>query len=287
MIDPRTRAQVLTEALPYLRRYAGKTFVIKYGGAAMVDEGLKQSVMQDVVLMHYVGLRPVLVHGGGPEITEAMKKTGKEPTFINGLRVTDAETVEIVEMVLAGKTNKGIVALLQRQGGKAVGLSGKDGDLIVARRMRPDGVDLGFVGEVTEIHPELLQILSREDYIPVISSVAVGPDGETLNINADHVAGRIAGELQAEKLMLLTDVAGILADVKDPSSLISEMDATRARALIQSGAVDKGMIPKVEACLMALEGGVPRAHILDGRTPHALLTEVFTDSGVGTMIVSS
>jgi acetylglutamate kinase len=285
MIDPRTRAQVLTEALPYLRRYAGKTFVIKYGGAAMVDEELKQSVMQDIVLMHYVGLRPVLVHGGGPEITEAMKRTGKQPTFINGLRVTDAETVEIVEMVLAGKTNKGIVSLLQRQGGKAVGLSGKDGDLIVAQRMRPKGVDIGFVGEVTEIHPELLEILAREGYIPVISSVAVGPEGETLNINADHVAGRIAGELRAEKLLLLTDVLGILADVNDAASLISEMDAERARSLIETGAVDKGMIPKVEACLMALEGGVPRAHILDGRTPHALLTEIFTDSGVGTMIV--
>src|SRR5947209_4638436 len=175
MIDSITRAQVLTEALPYLRRYAGQTFVIKYGGAAMVDEGLKQSVMQDIVLMHYVGLCPVLVHGGGPEITEAMKKLGKQPTFVNGLRQTDEETVEIVEMVLAGKTNKGIVSLLQRQGGKAVGLSGKDGDLIAARRMRPNGMDIGFVGEVTAIHPELLEILAREDYIPVISSVSVGP----------------------------------------------------------------------------------------------------------------
>jgi acetylglutamate kinase len=285
MIDPITRAQVLTEALPYLRRYAGQTLVIKYGGAAMVDEGLKAAVMQDIVLLHYVGLRLVLVHGGGPEITEAMKKTGKQATFIDGLRVTDQETVELVEMVLAGKTNKGIVSLLQRQGGKAVGLSGKDGDLIVAQRMRPNGVDIGYVGEITAIHPELLEILAREGYIPVISSVAVGPDGETLNINADHVAGRIAGELRAEKLLLLTDVAGILADKDDPASLISEMDAARARALIETGAADKGMIPKIEACLMALEGGVPRAHILDGRTPHALLTEIFTDSGVGTMIV--
>jgi acetylglutamate kinase len=286
MIDPRTRAQVLTEALPYLRSYAGRTFVIKYGGAAMVDEAVKAAVMQDVVLMHYLGLCPVLVHGGGPEITEAMKKTGKEAKFIDGLRVTDQETMEIVEMVLAGKTNKGIVSLLQRQGGKAVGLSGKDGDLIVARRMRPHGVDIGYVGEITEINPELLRILAREGYIPVISSVAVGPEGETLNINADHVAGRIAGELKAEKLLLLTDVAGILADVNDPTSLISEMDAARAHSLIETGAVDKGMIPKVEACLMALEGGVPRAHILDGRTPHALLTELFTHSGVGTMIVA-
>src|SRR3989442_7101508 len=239
MIDPRTRAQVLTEALPYLRRYAGQTLVIKYGGAAMVGEGLKSAVMQDVVLLHYVGLRPVLVHGGGPEITEAMKKTGKQPTFIDGLRVTDRETVEIVEMVLAGKTNKGIVSLLQRQGGKAVGLSGKDGDLIVARRMRPHGVDIGYVGEVTEVHPELLEILAREGYIPVICSVSVGPASQTLYINAEHVAGRIAGELRAEKLLLLTDVAGILADVKDPASLITEMDADRARSLIEIGAVDK------------------------------------------------
>jgi acetylglutamate kinase len=280
------RAQVLIEALPYIRRYSGKTFVIKYGGAAMVDEALKQSVMQDIVLMHYIGFRPVLVHGGGPEITEAMKRSGKEPTFVNGLRFTDEETVEIVEMVLAGKTNKGIVSLIQRHGGKAVGLSGKDGDLFVAQKLLVKGVDIGYVGEITAVNTELLEILAREHYIPVISSVAVGPEGETLNINADHVAGRIAGALRAEKLILLTDVRGILDDVADPNSLISEIDAAGARRLIETGKVEKGMIPKVEACLMALEGGVPRTHIIDGRSPHALLTEIFTDTGVGTMIVS-
>jgi acetylglutamate kinase len=280
-------AQVLVEALPYIRRYSGRTFVIKYGGAAMVDEGLKQSVMQDIVLMHYVGLRPVLVHGGGPEITEAMKRAGKEATFVNGLRFTDAETIEIVEMVLAGKTNKGIVSLIQRHGGKAVGLSGKDGDLLVAQKLLVNGADIGYVGEITAVNTELLEILAREHYIPVISSVAVGPEGETLNINADHVAGRIAGALRAEKLILLTDVRGILEDVADAGSLISETDAAGARRLIETGKVEKGMIPKVEACLMALEGGVPRTHIIDGRSPHALLTEIFTDTGVGTMIVNS
>jgi len=280
------RAQVLIEALPYIRRYSGKTFVIKYGGAAMVDDELKQTVMQDIVLMRYVGLCPVLVHGGGPEITEAMRRSGKEPTFINGLRFTDEETVEIVEMVLAGKTNKGIVSLIQRHGGKAVGLSGKDGDLFVAQKMLVKGVDLGYVGEITAVNTELLQILAREGYIPVISSVAVGPEGETLNINADHVAGRLAGELRAEKLILLTDVRGILQDVNDPTSLLSALDAATARRLIETGKVEKGMIPKVEACLMALEGRVPRTHIIDGRVPNALLTEIFTDTGVGSMIVA-
>jgi acetylglutamate kinase len=280
------RAQVLIEALPYIRRYSGKTFVIKYGGAAMVDDELKQTVMQDIVLMRYVGLCPVLVHGGGPEITEAMRRSGKETTFINGLRFTDEETVEIVEMVLAGKTNKGIVSLIQRHGGKAVGLSGKDGDLFVAQKMLVKGVDLGYVGEITAVNTELLQILAREGYIPVISSVAVGPEGETLNINADHVAGRLAGELRAEKLILLTDVRGVLQDVNDPTSLLSALDAATARRLIETGKVEKGMIPKVEACLMALEGRVPRTHIIDGRVPNALLTEIFTDTGVGSMIVA-
>lgn len=279
------QAQVLVEALPYLRRWHGKTIVVKYGGAAMVDEELKQQVMQDIVLMHIVGLNPILVHGGGPEVSEAMKKTGKQPVFVRGLRVTDAETVEIVEMVLAGKTNKGIVALLHQQGGRAVGLSGKDGNLFVAKKMEMDGADLGFVGEVTEVNTHVLDTLVKGGYIPVICSVAVGYQGETYNINADHIAGRLAGELKAEKLVLLTDVRGILEEVSDPTSLLSEITSDRARELIATGKVDKGMIPKVEACLMALDGGVPRAHILDGRAPHSLLTELFTDEGVGTMIV--
>jgi acetylglutamate kinase len=285
-MDDSERAQVLIEALPYMRRYHGKTIVVKYGGAAMTDPALRPQVMADIVLMHYVGLCPILVHGGGPEVSEMMKKAGKEPVFVRGLRVTDAETVEIVEMVLAGKTNKGIVSLIQQQGGRAVGLSGKDGNLFVARKMECDDADLGFVGEVYEVNPHVIETLLMGGYVPVISSVATGPQGETFNINADHVAGRLAGDLRAEKLILLTDVPGIMEDVQNPDSLLSEIRADRARALIAEGKVDRGMIPKVEACLMALDAGVPRTHILDGRRPHSLLTELFTDRGVGTMIVA-
>ncbi len=281
------RAQILIEALPYLRKWHGKTVVVKYGGAAMTDEALKHQVMQDVVLMHYVGINPILIHGGGPEVSDAMKRVGKEPVFVRGLRVTDAETVEIAEMVLAGKTNKGIVSLIHQHGGRAVGLSGKDGYLFVARKMEMEGADLGFVGEVEQVNTHVITTLVAGGYIPVICSVAVGANGETFNINADHVAGRLAAELKAEKLILLTDVRGILEDVKRPDSLLSQIDAARARDLIATGKVDRGMIPKVESCLMALDGGVPRTHILDGRDPHCLLTELFTDSGVGTMITSN
>mgnify|MGYP001484228278 CR=1 FL=1 len=284
-ISQADRAQVLIEALPYLRQWHGKTVVVKYGGAAMTDAALKHQVMQDIVLMHFVGINPIVVHGGGPEVSEAMKKVGKEPVFVRGLRVTDAETMEIVEMVLAGKTNKGIVSLLQQAGSRAVGLSGKDGNLFVARKLEAGGADLGFVGEVIQVNTGVLETLVRGGYIPVICSVATGEQGETYNINADHIAGRLAGELKAEKLVLLTDVRGILDDVSDPNSLLSQITAAEARELIASGKVDKGMIPKVESCLMALDRGVPRAHILDGRAPHSLLTELFTDQGVGTMIV--
>lgn len=280
------RSQILIEALPYLRKWHGKTVVVKYGGAAMTDETLKHQVMQDVVLMHYVGINPILVHGGGPEVSEAMKKVGKEPVFVKGLRVTDAETVEIAEMVLAGKTNKSIVSLIHQQGGRAVGISGKDGNLFVARKMETDGADLGFVGEVEEVNTDIIQTLVGGGYIPVICSIATGKNGETFNINADHIAGRLAGELRAEKLVLLTDVRGILEDVKRPDSLLSHIDVAKAEELIATGKVDRGMIPKVEACLMALQGGVPRTHIVDGRDPHCLLTELFTDSGVGTMIAA-
>ena len=279
------RASVLIEALPYIRQYHGKTVVVKYGGAAMTDERLKHQVMQDLVLMQYVGICPILVHGGGPEVSEAMKKTGKEPVFVRGLRVTDAETIEIVEMVLAGKTNKAIVSLLNQAGGKAVGLSGKDGNLFVAHKMEVDGADLGFVGEVHEVNTHILETLVQGGYLPVICSVATGPNGEAYNSNADHVAGQLAAELRAEKRVLLTDIRGILDDVKNPDSLLSEITEAKAKELIATGKVDRGMIPKVEACLMAIEGGVPRAHILDGREPHSLLTELFTDRGVGTMIV--
>ncbi|MBM3459624.1 MAG: acetylglutamate kinase [Armatimonadetes bacterium] len=278
------RARVLVEALPYFRRYHGKTVVVKYGGAAMVQEDLKQQVMADIVLMHIVGIRPVLVHGGGPEVSEAMKKIGKEPLFVRGLRVTDEETVRIAEMVLAGTTNKGIVSLIHQHGGRAVGLSGKDGNLLVARKMEVEGADLGFVGEVIQVNTHLVETLLHGGYVPVISSIAVGSRGETFNSNADHVAGQLAAALRAEKLLLLTDVRGILADVQDANSLLSHLSLSQARELVETGAVDRGMIPKVEACLMAVEGGVPGAHILDGRAPHSLLTELFTDQGVGTMV---
>ena len=281
---PAEHAAVLIEALPYLKRFYGKTIVVKYGGNAMLDDNLKTQVMQDIALLHYVGIRPILVHGGGPEITSLMKQLGHEATFVGGLRVTDAATMEIVEMALAGKTNKGIVAMLNKQGAKAVGLSGKDANLIVACKMESDKGDLGFVGEVAQVNPEILNLLSEQGYIPVVCSVAIGQDGESYNVNADHVAGHIAGAVGAAKLVILTDVEGLYADYKDKSTLINEMDVTRAEAMIASGAADRGMIPKLEACITAVEHGVERAHLIDGRQPHALLIEIFTDTGIGTMV---
>ena len=281
---PAESAAVLIEALPYLRQFYGKTIVVKYGGNAMIDEALKTQVMQDIALLHYVGIRPILVHGGGPEITALMKQMGHESTFVGGLRVTDAATMEIVEMVLAGKTNKGIVSLLNKQGAKAVGLSGKDANLIVACKMESSQGDLGFVGEVAQVNAEILTLLSEQGYIPVVSSVAIGQDGESYNVNADHVAGHIAGAVGAAKLVVLTDVEGLYADYQDKSSLISEMDVARAEQMIASGAADRGMIPKLEACITAVEHGVARAHLIDGRQPHALLIEIFTDTGIGTMV---
>ncbi len=283
-IDSSAHASVLIEALPYLRQFYGKTIVVKYGGNAMIDETLKAQVMQDIALLHYVGIRPILVHGGGPEISAMMKQMGHEPAFVGGLRVTDAETMEIVEMVLAGKTNKGIVSLLNKQGAKAVGLSGKDANLIQAYKMESPQGDLGYVGEVAKVNAELLTLLGEQGYIPVISSVAIGPDGESYNVNADHVAGHIAAAVQAAKLVILTDVEGLYADYSDKTSLISEMDAEQADSMIASGAAERGMIPKLQACIVAVEGGVPRAHLIDGRLPHALLIEIFTDAGIGTMV---
>lgn len=279
------QAEILVQALPYIRNYYGKTVVIKYGGNAMTDDTLKESVMKDVVLLRYVGMQPVLIHGGGPDVTEMMARVGKEPEFVGGLRVTDAETMEIVEMVLAGKTNKGIVSLINRQGGKAVGLSGKDGNLFVAKKAMPGGADIGYVGEITEINTEIVQILIRERYIPVISSVAVGAEGESYNVNADHVAGELAAALNATKLIALTDVRGVYRDFSDKTSLISTLSVDEAQELIDSGTVAKGMIPKIEACITAVRGGVEKAHIIDGTLPHALLMEVFTDQGIGTMIL--
>ena len=277
-------ANILVQALPYIQRYRGRMIVVKYGGNAMLDDDLKKSVVRDVVLMHYVGMKPILVHGGGPEISAVMKKVGKEPTFVDGLRVTDAETMEIVEMVLVGKTNKGIVSIVNSMGARGVGLSGKDANLIVAEKTAGE-VDLGFVGKVVEINTGILTDLLEHGYIPVVSSVAIGPGGESLNVNADHIAGDIAAGVRAAKLMMMTDVPGIYEDFSDKSTFISELTVDAARQMILDGKIDRGMVPKVEACVAALAGGVERAHIIDGTMPHSLLMETFTDTGIGTMIV--
>ncbi|MCS7192213.1 MAG: acetylglutamate kinase [Armatimonadetes bacterium] len=285
----RERAEVLAEALPYIQKFYGKVFVIKYGGKAMVDDELKRIVIQDIVLLRYVGIVPIVVHGGGPEITELMQRLGKQPKFVCGLRVTDEETAEIVEMVLAGKINKELVDLLNRFGGMAVGLNGKDANLLRASKIPPEktgGFDLGFVGEVEEVNPSILHLLSSAGYIPVVSSTSSDEEGNTLNLNADHVAGKIAAALQCTKLIFLTDVSGIYLTPNEPTTLISVLKASEAKELINLGVIDKGMIPKVEACLEALSAGVPQTHIINGAMPHSLLMEIFTDKGIGTMIVA-
>lgn len=278
------KAEVLIEALPYIRRFYGKTMVVKYGGAAMVDAGLKAAFAEDIVLMKYVGLNPVVVHGGGPQIGDVLSRLGKQTTFVQGMRVTDKETMEVVEMVLVGRLNKEIVELINRCGGKAVGLSGKDGGLIRARKLHlppEEGLDLGMVGEVKEINPAVIKTLDDGDFIPVIAPIGVGEKGETYNINADLVAGRVATALGAEKLILLTDVPGVL---DRDGKLITSINVEEAQGLISQRVVSEGMIPKVRCCLEALAGGVAKAHIIDGRVRHALILEVFTDTGVGTEI---
>jgi acetylglutamate kinase len=280
------KATTLVEALPYLRAFAGKTIVIKYGGHAQVDEALKAGFAEDVVLMKYIGVNPVVVHGGGPQITDMMARLGKKPTFVDGVRVTDRETMEVVEMVLGGVINKEIVELISRHGGRAVGLSGKDGRLITAKPLKPSGpkrVDLGQVGEVESVDPQLLIDLTSNRYIPVIAPIGVDRDGRTYNINADLVAGAVARALKAEKLLVLTDVAGIL-DAK--RALIPTLSRKEIQRLIKAGTITSGMLPKVQACLTAVEGGVAKAHIIDGRVPHALLLEIFTKEGIGTEIIA-
>ncbi|GIV11358.1 MAG: acetylglutamate kinase [Fimbriimonadales bacterium] len=276
------QAEVLIQALPYIQKWSGAIFVVKYGGAAM-GESSAAMVMQDLVLMQCVGIRPVVVHGGGPEISDLMKRLGLQPQFVNGLRVTDAATMELVEMALTGKTNPRLVALIQQQGGRALGISGKDGGLIRARKLQSE-VDLGFVGEVEQINPDVIMAALQAGYIPVVSPVGLGADGATYNLNADFAAGALAGALGAKKFILMTDVPGVLSDPDDPHSLISELTCEQAQRMLGNGRVSGGMIPKLQACLHALQHGCPRAHILDGRTPHALLIEVFTDAGIGTMI---
>ncbi|MEK7879089.1 MAG: acetylglutamate kinase [candidate division NC10 bacterium] len=280
------RAEILMEALPYIRAFWGKTVVIKYGGAAMETPSLKESFALDVLLLWYVGIRPVIVHGGGPQIGAMMRRMGKEPTFVGGMRVTDEETMDIVEMVLVGKINKEIVGRINHHGGKAVGLSGKDGSLIRARRRPhrlPSGeeVDIGLVGEVETVNPQVIRLLEDNGFIPVIAPVGVGAGGETYNINADLVAGDVAAALVAEKLMHLTDVQGIKGEDGEFVSTLTKKEAER---LMGRGVIDGGMLPKVESALRALEGGTAKAHIIDGRVPHAILLELFTHEGIGTEI---
>ena len=285
MLTDNDRVQVLSEALPYLQKFAGRTIVVKYGGAAMKEEALRQQVIRDVVFMSSVGVRPILVHGGGPEINTWLGKLNIEPQFINGLRVTDAATMEVVEMVLVGRVNKQIVEMINQEGGSAVGLCGKDGNLV---RARPQGNEaIGFVGEVSSIDTRLIETLIEAGHIPVISSVACDETGQAFNINADTVAGELAAALGAEKLILLTDIAGILEDYKNPDSLIRSLGIQQARELIDKGIVSGGMIPKVQCCVRSLAQGVRAAHIVDGRVPHSLLLEIFTDSGVGSMLLAS
>jgi acetylglutamate kinase len=287
MPDLTDRAATLIEALPYIREYYGKTVVVKYGGSAMERDDLKHAVAQDIVLMRYVGMRPIVVHGGGAKITDMMNRLGKKAEFVKGLRVTDLETMEIAQMVLVGTINKEIVSLLNVQGVEAVGLSGQDANLIRAIKMQGEAdADLGFVGEVTEVNAKLLSDLAANGYVAVVSCIGVGPKGESYNINADHVAGRLAAAVGAEKLINLTDVPGVLRDPEDPSSLISRLSLAEARDLLASQTISRGMIPKTESLILAVEGGVPRAHVIDGRVPHALLIEVFTDAGIGTMVVA-
>lgn len=283
------RARVLIQALPYIQKFMGKTIVVKYGGNAMINHDLKAAVIQDVVLMACVGIRTVLVHGGGPEIEHMLKKIGKESRFVNGLRYTDEETMEIVQMVLAGKVNKDIVSLIQQAGGQALGLCGLDGGLLQARKHQSPAGDLGLVGEISAVKTAVLDDVLSRGYIPVVSTVAQGVDnaaGQALNINADTAAAQIAAALGAEKLMLMTDVRGILRDVNDPDSLLQEIKRSELDRLIKEGTVSKGMIPKVDCCRVALDAGVKKAHIIDGRIPHALLLELFTDEGIGTQVVA-
>ncbi len=276
------RAEILTQALPYIQQYNKKTIVIKYGGNAMINEELKQQVMEDIILLRLIGVRIVLVHGGGPEITETLAKIGKETVFVDGLRVTDKETAEVVQMVLAGKINKSLVNLLQMKGGKAMGISGIDGKMITAQ---PKDKRLGYVGTITDVNIEPITDLIRHHYIPVVSTVARDDEGNVYNINADTAAAYIAGALEAECLISMTDIAGILKDKDNPDTLIPKITVSEAGKLFEDGTISGGMIPKVECCLEAIARGVKKVFIMDGRVPHSLLIEILTNEGAGTMVV--
>ncbi|HIR47678.1 acetylglutamate kinase [Anaeromassilibacillus sp. An200] len=277
------RAKVLVQALPYIQQYYGQTIVIKYGGNAMINEELKQAVMSDIVLMQLIGVNVVLVHGGGPEISAMLKKTGKESRFVNGLRYTDEETMDIVQMVLAGKVNKDLVQLLQRNSGRAVGLCGMDGDLLRAEKLTASE-DLGYVGEIIDVNTQIIEDLTAKGYIPVISTVAAGVDGHAYNINADIAAAHIAAKLNAKKLILMTDIRGLLRDRNDESTLIPVVNVSSVPKLQHDGIISGGMIPKIQCCVEAVRRGVSRAHIIDGRIAHSILIELLTDEGIGTML---
>ena len=277
------RAEILIQALPYIQKYTNKIIVVKYGGNAMINDELKEAVMGDIVLLSLIGIKVVLVHGGGPEITDMLTRVGKKSEFVDGLRVTDKETVEIVQMVLAGKVNKNLVNLLQRKGGKAIGLCGLDGNMIQAK---PVNEKLGFAGEVTDVNVEPVLDLLEKGYIPVVSTVGCDDEGNTYNINADTVAARLAGELKAESLISMTDIVGLLRDKDDPSTLITKVYVSDAQQLIRDGVISGGMIPKVNCCTEAIRRGVKKVFIIDGRIPHSILIEVLTDEGIGTMFVS-
>ena len=281
-IDYDIRANALVEALPYLQEYNDKVVVVKYGGNAMTNETLKQAVMQDIVLLSLVGIKVVLVHGGGPEINAMLKKINKASEFVNGLRYTDEETIDIVQMVLAGKVNKDLVQLLERAGGKAMGLCGLDGNLIKAKQLNPD---LGFVGDITEIHPDVINTALSNGYIPVVSTVAAGENGEVYNINADTAAARIAAEMGAANLILLTDIKGLLEDKDDDNILIRVVGVSEVPYLKNQGIISGGMIPKIDCCVEAVRRGVKKTNIIDGRIPHSILIELLTDIGAGTMII--
>lgn len=282
-ISNQERAKVLIQALPYIQKYSGQTIVVKYGGNAMISPELKDAVMSDIVLMQLVGINVVLVHGGGPEISQMLKKVGKESKFSNGLRVTDEETIDIVQMVLAGKVNKSLVQLLEQHSGKAIGLCGLDGKMIMAEKLISGEEDLGFVGEITEINTEVIENATNNGYVPIISTVAGGYKGEVFNINADLAAARIASQLGAVKLILMTDIRGLLKNKEDENTLIPVVNVSEVPSLKREGIISGGMIPKIDCCVEAVRRGVKRAHIIDGRIPHSILIEMFSDEGIGTM----
>lgn len=279
------KAKTLIEAIPYIKKFSGKTFVIKYGGSAMVDRNIKNLLIRDIILFKLLGIEIVIVHGGGPFIKESLDKLNKPTEFIDGLRVTDRETMEVVEMVLSGKVNKRIVNCIQQNGVPSVGVSGKDGDMINVKKKETTNGDLGFVGEIVSINPELIHVLLKNGFIPVISPIGKDHNGETYNINADYVATEIASSLNAQKLIFITDVKGVMKDTNDEDSLISCMDLKTARENLKNNVISGGMIPKVECCIRAVENGTKQVHIIDGRMKHSLILEIFTEEGIGTMVV--